>query len=92
MYLHVVASDLQAWLAPSNLLLMPVTRGHYDLDGPRTASLMRLRRVRLQKDTEDTVVHVKAELQLVAGVHGNRATYESHTDMSAPPEQVPLPA
>lgn len=38
-------NDLQAWLALSNLLMEPATRGRYDLDGPRTASLTRLRRL-----------------------------------------------
>ncbi len=32
-------------VALGNLLLEPATRGRYDLDGPRTASLVRLRRL-----------------------------------------------
>ena len=35
----------QAWLALSNLLLEPATRGHYDLDTTRAAALVRLRRL-----------------------------------------------
>lgn len=38
-------TTLQAWLALGNLLLEPATCGRYDLDAPRTASLLRLRRL-----------------------------------------------